>query len=107
VMEDDESLTPEELSRLLVLATQSTEYFNQFVDLLESTADDFRIKKIRHLAYRGEEDRKDNLDIAIDFKSKEDKKQFEDSIKSAELTNSDYEARTHQTIYVYHPGHQE
>ena len=97
----------DEILKLLSLATKSPEYFNQFVSLLEMAVDDFRIKDIRHLAYRGQEDSEEDLDIAIDFESKEDKRQFEDSIKLAGLTKSDYEAQTRQTIYMYHPGYQE
>ncbi len=98
----------DEILKLLSLATKSPEYFNQFVSLLEMAVDDFRIKNIRHLAYRGQEKSEEGVfDIAIDFKSKEDKRQFEDSIKLAGLTDSDYEAQTRQTIYMYHPGYQE
>tara|TARA_B100000085_G_C18340633_1_gene430157 strand:+ start:241 stop:585 length:345 start_codon:yes stop_codon:yes gene_type:complete len=97
----------DEILKLLSLATKSPEYFNQFVSLLEVPMDDFGIEAIRHLAYRGEEDRKDNLDIAIDFKSPKDKRKFLIAIKSADIPSSDYEAQTLQTIYMYHPGHQE
>ena len=97
----------DEILKLLVLATKNPEYFNQFVSLLEMAADDFKIKDIRHLPYRGQEESEDDLDIAIDFESREDKRQFEDSIRLAELTEEDFDGRAFQTIYMYHPGYQE
>ena len=97
----------DEILKLLVLATKGPKYFNQFVGLLEMSADDFGIKDIKHLAYRGQEESEDDLDIAIEFESPKDKRKFWIAIKSAGLPSSDYEAQTRQTIYMYHPGYQE